>query len=115
MELVEITATDTGQGLLASEVEIEVALPNGRASGATLALPPGGPQRPSTAEQLGAKLSACAGDDSPELAALNWETARPYLERRSADVSWPTGTVVVARGSIVQTRGRRPLRHGRVA
>ncbi|MBV8991678.1 MAG: MmgE/PrpD family protein, partial [Solirubrobacterales bacterium] len=56
IELVETTATDTGDGLLSREVEIELTLADGRTSSTTLALPPGAPGRPPSDDELRRKL-----------------------------------------------------------
>ncbi len=79
VELVETTATDTGDGLLTGEVEIELTLADGRSSSTTLELPPGAPGRPATDHELRRKLDTCAGPESDRLAALTWDTASRFL------------------------------------
>ena len=71
MRMVEVAATDGGDHLLAGEVEIEI---DGRR--ATLALPPGAPDRPMTDEELRVKLDLCGAG---ELAELSWESAAQLL------------------------------------
>ncbi len=73
MGLVETSPTDEGDGLLTGEVKIELTLADGESVHTSLALPPGAPRLPPTDQQLRAKLGACAGTRSDELASLTWE------------------------------------------
>jgi 2-methylcitrate dehydratase PrpD len=82
VQAVEIAASDGGAGLLAGQVEIEVALADGHAARAALALPPGAPERPPSDEELRTKLELCAGSAAAEIGALSWESAGDYLRSR---------------------------------
>ena len=64
------------------EIEIEISLEDGTNVTATLALPPGAPDRPVTEDELRSKLELCAGSESDALASLSWETAADYLRSR---------------------------------
>jgi 2-methylcitrate dehydratase PrpD len=79
---VEVASSEAGDNLLAGEVEIGITLEDGTDTAATLALPPGAPDRPVTDDQLRAKLELCAGEESDALAALSWETAADHLRSR---------------------------------
>jgi len=84
MELVEVRAVDVDpplQGLLAGEVEIEIALDDGEAHRVSLSLPPGAPGRPPSDVDLMVKLRSCAGDLAQELRELDWASAADYLRR----------------------------------
>ncbi len=70
IERVETHATDTGEGLLAGEVTIEIDLAEGETISTTLADPPGAPSRPPTDDELNEKLTMCGAD---EIAELTWE------------------------------------------
>jgi 2-methylcitrate dehydratase PrpD len=75
--MVEIAPSDDdGDHLLAGEVEIEVETRAGAGFHASLAVPPGAPERTPTDDELRAKLALCGAD---ELAALTWESAAPLL------------------------------------
>ena len=80
---VRTVSSEAGAGLLAGEVEIEVSLRSGGTLGTSLALPPGAPDRPASADELTVKLAACAPDALDELRALDWESARAYLTTRA--------------------------------
>jgi 2-methylcitrate dehydratase PrpD len=84
-EMVDVDAGESGDHLLAGEIELAVELDDGTAVRATLVLPPGAPGRAPTGEELRAKLESCAGSEADELAALSWETAAAYLRSRLAD------------------------------
>jgi len=71
--MVEVTATDGGDHLLTGEVEIGVDDVR-----ATLALPPGAPDRPVTDAELRAKLELCGAGD---LAELSWGSAAEFLRQ----------------------------------
>ena len=79
VEIVELTASDGGEQLLAGEVEIEVVLAGGGAVRAVLDLPPGAPSRPPTDAELREKIHACAGAAAGEIAALTWDSAPTFL------------------------------------
>lgn len=78
-EVIELTASEGGDHLLAGEFEIEVVLAGGGTLRAVLALPPGAPARPPTDAELREKLEACAGSAADELAALTWGAAPAFL------------------------------------
>jgi 2-methylcitrate dehydratase PrpD len=71
MQSVEVTATDGGDHLLSGKIEIEID-----GVRATLALPPGAPERPMTDKELRTKLEECGAG---ELADLSWEAAPAIL------------------------------------
>jgi 2-methylcitrate dehydratase PrpD len=77
--LVDTTATEGGDHLLTGELDLEVTLEDGRTARATLALPPGAPDRPPTDAQLRTKLELCAGREADALADISWESAAAYL------------------------------------
>jgi 2-methylcitrate dehydratase PrpD len=81
-EAIEVVSTDGGDHLLAGEIKIEVSLVDGTNATATVALPPGAPDRPVTEDELRSKLELCAGSESDALASLSWETAADYLRSR---------------------------------
>lgn len=75
MSRVEVTATETGTGLLDGEIRIEIDRTDGTTAATTLRTPPGAPELPPTPDQLDAKTAAC-GDDVPALVAgLDWPGA----------------------------------------
>jgi 2-methylcitrate dehydratase PrpD len=82
VQAVEIAATEDGAGLLAGQVEVEVALADGHTARAALALPPGAPDRPPSDEELRTKLELCAGSGADEIGALDWTSAGDYLRSR---------------------------------
>jgi 2-methylcitrate dehydratase PrpD len=79
MERVEVVAGNGGQGLLAGQVEIEVALAGGEALAASLQVPPGAPGHPLDERELEVKLRACVPDALDELRRLSWDSAGRYL------------------------------------
>ncbi len=81
VEVVELTASEGGEHLLAGEVEIEVVLAGGTTLRTALDLPPGAPGRPPTDAELRDKLQACAGTESDALAVLSWDSAVPFVRR----------------------------------
>ncbi len=88
MGLVEVAPSGEGDGLLAGEVAIEVALDDGAALRSSLELPPGAPQRPVSEADLRRKLEACVGELVDQVGGLDWDTApgfvRSALSRPSA-------------------------------
>ncbi len=82
VEAVETAATEGGEYLLAGEIELEVTRADGSTVAATLAAPPGAPERPPTDEELRTKLALCAGAEADVLAGLTWESAGAYLRSR---------------------------------
>jgi 2-methylcitrate dehydratase PrpD len=81
---VEVAATGDGDHLLAGDVEIEIEVEDGRRMRATLALPPGAPERPVTDGELRAKLELCAGPAAGRLAELSWDSAPRFLRAELA-------------------------------
>jgi 2-methylcitrate dehydratase PrpD len=59
---VDTVATEGGEGLLAGVIDITVQLSDGTTRVASMAEPPGAPQRPPTAEDLAAKIAGCGED-----------------------------------------------------
>jgi 2-methylcitrate dehydratase PrpD len=76
MATVDVAATDGGDHLLTGEIEIVIETGDGDAMRASLALPPGAPERPVTEDELRAKLELCGAGD---LAELSWESAAQFL------------------------------------
>jgi 2-methylcitrate dehydratase PrpD len=72
---VEVDAIPGGDGLLAGEATIEVALDDGSVQRTALDLPPGAPQRPPSPDELATKVADCAG----EPLAPTWEAAPDYV------------------------------------
>jgi 2-methylcitrate dehydratase PrpD len=79
MELVEVTPTPGGNGLLDGTVEIDVTLKTGEERGTSLDLPPGAPSRPPTDDELAQKIELCVGERADEIMGLTWETAGSLL------------------------------------
>lgn len=65
--------------LLAGECSVEVRLVDGRTETATLALPPGSPGLPPTADELAAKIAGCGQDVPALLAGIEWPAAAQLL------------------------------------
>ncbi len=82
IERIEVVPSPGGEGLLSGEVAIEVSLRGGEALEASLALPPGAPDRPASEDELAVKLAACAPDGVEELQRLDWDSARGFLSAR---------------------------------
>ncbi|WP_326835354.1 MmgE/PrpD family protein [Amycolatopsis rhabdoformis] len=79
--LVESTLTPGGDWLLAGEVDISIGLDDGTTHHVTLALPPGSPDRPPSAQDMAGKIADC-GADLPELLdGLDWPRARALLRQ----------------------------------
>ena len=76
--------TDGGRGLLDGEVTIDIALDDGESRRATLASPPGAPDRPPTHAELMTKVRACGGPDDERLADLSWDTTAEFLRSPAA-------------------------------
>ncbi|MGH2883138.1 MAG: MmgE/PrpD family protein, partial [Solirubrobacteraceae bacterium] len=75
--LIEVAPSDDGgDQLLTGEVEIEIETRAGAGFHASLALPPGAPDRPMTDEELTTKLELCGAG---EVAELSWESAAQFL------------------------------------
>jgi 2-methylcitrate dehydratase PrpD len=72
---VEVDAIPGGDGLLAGEATIEVALDDGSLRRTALDLPPGAPRRPPSPDELTAKVADCTG----EPLAPTWSAAPDYL------------------------------------
>ena len=73
---------DGGDYLLTGEVEIEIEMEDGAGAQTALALPPGAPGRPVTADELRAKLELCAGPAADQVAELSFESAAEWLRSR---------------------------------
>jgi 2-methylcitrate dehydratase PrpD len=83
MELAAVETTAGGEGLLAGQVEVELALRDGERLETSLAEPPGAPGRPASKDELEVKLAACAPELVSELRSLGWEAAPAYLRSRA--------------------------------
>jgi 2-methylcitrate dehydratase PrpD len=81
IETVQLVPSGNGDRLLAGEVMIEVALNDGAARTATLAMPPGSPQRPPTDAELREKVSACAGAAAEQISSLTWDSAAQFVRQ----------------------------------
>ena len=84
MRAVQVAATDGGDHLLTGEIEIEIETEAGAGLRATLALPPGAPERPVTDGELRAKLELCAGPQADQLVELSFESAAGWLRSNLA-------------------------------
>ncbi len=77
---VRVVAGAGGDGLLAGDVQITVALVDGQpALRTSLQTPPGAPARPPSAADLRAKVETCAPDDAASVAQLTWSSAASFL------------------------------------
>jgi 2-methylcitrate dehydratase PrpD len=79
---VEVEATPGGDGLLAGDVAIEVALADGSALSTTLDLPPGSPARPPSDAEMPEKVADCARELADEVLAVDWVDAGALLRER---------------------------------
>ncbi|VXC36318.1 MmgE/PrpD family protein [Nocardioides sp. AX2bis] len=80
IKLVDITLDQSGDWLLAGEVHVVVRTADG-AHEATLAYPPGSPQRPPTEDELGEKLATCLDGSGIDAAAITWDGSADLLRR----------------------------------
>ncbi|MEU5979944.1 MmgE/PrpD family protein [Streptomyces sp. NPDC047315] len=80
VSLVEVVGEpDGGAGLLTGATTVEITTVDGAVHTATLALPPGSPELPATAEEFAAKLADC-GPHVPDLmSGLDWTSAAALL------------------------------------
>jgi 2-methylcitrate dehydratase PrpD len=85
---VEVLAAAGGDGLLDGEVQIEVTLDDGSTLHASMAVPPGAPDRPPTEDELRTKVADCAGDLAEDVAALQWDDAVSLLRELSRVPAW---------------------------
>ncbi len=79
IETVELVPSDTGDHLLAGEAVIEITVEGGARHTATLAMPPGAPERPPSDAELREKVRACAGNAAEQISSLDWDSAAHYL------------------------------------
>jgi 2-methylcitrate dehydratase PrpD len=79
VQRVELVAEPAGDHLLAGEATIEVTVDGGARRTATLAMPPGAPERPPSDAELGEKVRACAGGATEQIESLTWDTAARFL------------------------------------
>jgi 2-methylcitrate dehydratase PrpD len=78
---VQTVASPGGTDLLDGELQVDILLRDGSTVSQRLALPPGAPGVPPTAEQLLAKFSDCGEDIPGLLRDLTWERATEILRR----------------------------------
>jgi 2-methylcitrate dehydratase PrpD len=78
---VAVEAVPGGDGLLAGDVAIELALAGGETLRTRLDLPPGAPDRPPTTTELAEKVADCAGDLADEVLAVDWASAAALLDQ----------------------------------
>ena len=81
MEAVQLVPSERGDRLLSGEVVIELRLDGGAARTATLAMPPGSPQRPPTDAELREKVRACAGAAAEQVSSLTWDSAAQFVRQ----------------------------------
>jgi 2-methylcitrate dehydratase PrpD len=82
MELVEVSQTAGGDGLLDGSVRVQVTLCDGQTRSTTLARPPGSPDRPPADEELIQKLASCAGGQAADINRLDWDSAPGFLRAK---------------------------------
>lgn len=80
LRLVEVELSDTGNWLLAGELEAEVHTTTGVLQ-ARLQLPPGSPDRPPTPEELSTKVAECVAGTNVDPTAITWSGAADLLRR----------------------------------
>jgi 2-methylcitrate dehydratase PrpD len=81
MELVEVSVSGQGDGLLEGETAVAVMLDDGTDLRSSLASPPGAPGRALSELELRRKVEACVADAADEVLDLVWETAPAYLRQ----------------------------------
>lgn len=81
VDLVRISLTPSGDGLMAGTVEITLLLRDGNSHSVSLRQPPGSPERPPLPKNMRDKLAACGPDVPDLLAAADWATAPAILAR----------------------------------
>ena len=79
VELVDVRTEPGGEGLLHGTFEVDVQLRDGSSRHASLALPPGAPQRPPTELEFAEKLAACGAS---EVSTVDWQQAAGLLAAR---------------------------------
>lgn len=80
LRLVEVELSDTGDWLLAGELEAEVHTRTGVLQ-ARLQLPPGSPDRPPTPQELTTKVGDCLAGTDVDPTAITWSGAADLLRR----------------------------------
>lgn len=80
LRLVEVDLPDTGDWLLAGELEAEVHTGSG-VRHARLQLPPGSPDRPPTPEELAMKVDDCLAGTDVDPTTVTWSGAADLLRR----------------------------------
>jgi 2-methylcitrate dehydratase PrpD len=79
IEMVRVTTTAGGDGLLTGETRVTATLADGTSTTSHVEVPPGAPSQPPTSEEFGAKLLACRPDLVDQLTALSWDQAAEML------------------------------------
>jgi 2-methylcitrate dehydratase PrpD len=80
VELVETVLDDSGDWLLAGEVRVVVHT-DGERHEASLRFPPGSPQRPPTAEELGEKVAICLDGSDVTPDEITWTGSADLVRR----------------------------------
>lgn len=78
--VVETQLSDGGDWLLAGELDAEVHV-GGEVLTVRSQYPPGSPQRPPTADELGRKVDDCLSGTSLDAASITWESAAGVLRK----------------------------------
>jgi 2-methylcitrate dehydratase PrpD len=79
LRLVEVETTPAGEGLLAGDTDLEIEARDGTFR-SRLAMPPGSPANPSSAEQLAEKFAACLEGTGVEVQDIDWSSAPGLFE-----------------------------------
>lgn len=79
MELVEVDATEAGDGLLAGTAAVALTMEDGTRVNSELELPPGAPGRPLSDAELQQKVEVCCGELAEQVSSLSWKTAADFL------------------------------------
>jgi 2-methylcitrate dehydratase PrpD len=79
-ERVEVHLTPGGAGLLEDVVHVEVVTTDGQVRTGELDIPPGGPGRPVSRDELAAKVRDCVGAQADSVLAAGWSDVAALFE-----------------------------------
>jgi 2-methylcitrate dehydratase PrpD len=77
---VQVHLAPGGTGLLDDVVRVEVITMDGKVRAGELDIPPGGPGRPVSREQLAAKVRDCVGDRADSVLSAGWDDVGGLIE-----------------------------------